>query len=83
MIRRVSIDKFYEIATGESDAFYHLCMQLPEIIKKTMKTMESVAPKDTVVEELKTLAFKQNINDDDMAFTMAVYMLSFKGYNGF
>lgn len=33
-IRRVSIDKFYEIVTGESDAFYKLCKQLPITIEK-------------------------------------------------
>lgn len=29
-IRRVSIDKFYEIVTGQSDAFYQICMVLPK-----------------------------------------------------
>ena len=36
-IRRVSLDQFYEIVTGEQDAFYKICMVLPEVIEKVVK----------------------------------------------
>lgn len=33
-IRRVSLDQFYDITTGEKNAFYKMCMVLPEVIEK-------------------------------------------------
>ena len=36
-VRRVSIDKFYEIVTGEKDAFAKLCKVLPNIMKLFLK----------------------------------------------
>jgi Eco47II restriction endonuclease. len=83
LIRRVSMDKFYELVTGQSDAFYRLCMTLPEIVQKAVCGMNSSVPHDSVIDELKQMAVKFNIRDDDMAFAMAVYMLGFGSYNGF
>ncbi len=84
LIRRVSIDRFYALVTGQEDAFYQLCMVLPKIIGKAVKTMnDSTVPNDTVVDELKALAGKQKIKDKDIAIAMAVYMLGFGSYNGF
>lgn len=31
-IRRVSMDKFYDIVTGGKNAFFKICMVLPELI---------------------------------------------------
>ena len=36
MIRRVSMDQFYAILTGEEDAFYKMCMVLPEVINSVV-----------------------------------------------
>lgn len=36
LIRRVSIDRFYALVTGEDDAFYKICMALPNTIKKLL-----------------------------------------------
>ena len=74
-IRRVSIDKFYEIVTGEQDAFYQICMQLPETITKLinsgiLKTVE----RDTVIEEL------HKKSPDTLK---ALYLLAFERYEGF
>lgn len=44
---------------------------------------ESVVPHDTVIDELKELAKKQNIDDENLAVAMAVYMLGFGSYKGF
>ena len=38
-IRRASIDKLYEIITGESDAFYQICSHLPKTIEKLKKPL--------------------------------------------
>lgn len=74
-IRRVSIDKFYEIVTGEHDAFYQICMQLPDTITNLinsgiLKTVE----KDTVIEEL------HKKSPDTLK---ALYLLAFEQYEGF
>ena len=84
LIRRVSIDKFYSLVTGEEDAFYQMCMVLPEVIQKTVSNLgSSLVPHDTVVEELQLIAKNQNIESNDLAIAMAVYMLGFGSYNGF
>ena len=36
-LRRISIDKFYEIITGDKLAFKKLCEQLPKTIEKLLK----------------------------------------------
>ena len=36
LIRRVSMDQFYAILTGEEDAFYKTCMALPEVINSVV-----------------------------------------------
>ncbi len=74
-IRRVSMDKFYELVTGIPEAFYQICKQLPLTIEKLIKTdaVETVE-KDTVIEELKTK------NPD---LLKALYLLAFESYNGF
>lgn len=83
-IRRVSIDKFYEIATGEEDAFYQICMMLPSVIDSVVKgEVDSAVPHDTVVDELRNIASKTGAKDDDLAMAIAVYMLGFSTYLGF
>lgn len=75
-IRRVSIDKFYEIVTGQSDAFYKVCMVLPDVINDVVcSSMEIITPKDTVYDEL--------VNMSGDSILMAMYMLGFSEYNGF
>ena len=84
MIRRVSLDEFYAIVTGQEDAFYQMCMVLPSIIQKAVNSLEKVGvPNDTVMDELKKIATKNGDKDYDMAIAMAVYMLGFGGYKGF
>lgn len=53
-IRRVSLDQFYALVTGEEDAFYQMCMVLPEVIESVVaKGGDVKVPHDTVTEELK------------------------------
>ena len=74
-IRRVSIDKFYEIVTSIPNAFYQICKQLPITIEKLIKNnkIES-AEGDTVIDELRS-------KSPDLL--KGLYMLAFKTYNGF
>lgn len=84
LIRRVSMDQFYAILTGEEDAFYKMCMVLPEIINSVVNEEGSVSvPRDTVVQELKNVAVLYAEQTEDLAMAMAVYMLGFNTYIGF
>jgi hypothetical protein len=84
LIRRVSIDQFYALVTGQEAAFYQMCMVLPSIIKKAVDTLENISvPKDTVLDEIKEIAAKQKASSEELAVTMAVYMLGFGTYKGF
>lgn len=79
LIRRVSLDKFYEIVTGDREAFYKICMKLPKIIEEIIKEEgNNLIPKDIVFEELENLVKKEKIT-----FEMAIYLLGFRSYEGF
>lgn len=84
LIRRVSLDQFYALVTGQEDAFYRMCMVLPDVIEKAVNELENeIIPHDTVIDELKAMAKEQNIQSDNLAVAMAVYMLGFGSYKGF
>ena len=82
-IRRVSIDQFYEFVTGEKDAFYKLCMVLPEMIESVVKSASTKVPHDTVLDELRLIAEKTDETTEDLSMALAVYMLGFSTYAGF
>lgn len=83
LIRRVSIDKFYEIVTGEEDAFYKMCLSLPNTITKVVSSLSSTKiPKDTVFDELKNY-IKSSRYTTDYSIMLASFMLGFGEYNGF
>ena len=84
LIRRVSLDQFYALVTGQDDAFYQMCMVLPSVIEKAVKDLDdTLVPHDTVIDELRELASKQDIESEDLAIAMAAYMLGFGTYMGF
>ena len=84
-IRRVSLDQFYALVTGEEDALYQMCMVLPSIIQKVVSEGgEGVkVPHDTVYQELKNMADQLGETDENLAMAMAIYLLGFSSYNGF
>lgn len=74
-LRRISIDKFYEIVTGEENAFREICFQLPKTIDRIIKINKTLqVEKDTVFEELEKI-------DGDIL--IALYKLVFSTYEGF
>lgn len=84
LIRRISMDKFYEIITGEENAYYNMCMQLPSIIEKVVDKFNSISiPNDTVINELEEMSKQFNIKNRELAMAMSVYMLGFGSYSGF
>lgn len=83
-IRRVSLDQFYALVTGQKDAFYQLCMVLPHVIQKTVEEMgQSTIPNDSVLPEILEQANQWEELPPDLAFAMAIYMLGFSDYLGF
>lgn len=74
-IRRVSIDKFYDIVTGEKDAFFKICMVLPKLIDEIInENKELQVGSDTVIDELR---------EKNPDLVKALYILAFKEYEGF
>jgi DNA (cytosine-5)-methyltransferase 1 len=74
-IRRVSIDRFYEIVTGDNNAFRKICDQLPILIDEIIKENKELSvEKDTVISEL----FK--IDPD---IVKSLYLLAFETYEGY
>lgn len=73
-IRRMSMDKFYELVFGDSQAFFKLCMALPQIIEDVVKDNERLAISNTVFDELT----KKHAD-----LLTAIYLLAFSTYEGF
>lgn len=83
-IRRVSLDKFYELVTGEEDSFYQMCMVLPTVIESVVKKSGDVkVPHDTVSNELRKIASVTGEESENLSMAIAVYMLGFSSYAGF
>lgn len=69
------MDKFYEIVTGDKEAFYKICMELPKLIDEIIKeNKELQVDLDTVVDELR---------EKNPDLLKALYLLAFKEYEGF
>ena len=71
-IRRVSMDKFYEIVYGDKYAFYKLCKALPDILDDVIEGNESAMLRNSVYDEL-----------DKTDFYKSLYLLAFQTYEGF
>lgn len=84
-IRRVSLDKFYELVTGEEDAFFQICQILPAVVDEVINEKNDILtiPKDTVHDDLKNIAGKFTKLDIDQAMIMSMYLLGFSEYGGF
>ena len=76
-IRRVSLDQFYALVTGQEDAFYKMCMVLPKVIEKVVNEggEDVKVPHDSVMSELRRIAKEMNTDDENLAMALAVYLL--------
>ena len=82
-IRKISIDKFYELVTGQSDAFMKLCEQLPTVIDDIVSDLElNKEDEGDVLTKSATniLTELEGISDNTLK---SLYLLSFKEYKGF
>lgn len=73
-IRRMSMDKFYELVFGDPQAFYKLCRALPIIIEDVVRDNRQLSISNTVFAEL-------THNHSDLL--SALYLLAFSTYEGF
>ena len=73
-IRRMSMDRFYELVFGDSKAFYKLCMALPLIIEDVITENKELQLSNSVYEELT----REHSN-----LLTALYLLAFSTYEGF
>lgn len=73
-IRKISIDKFYNLVFGEPDCFMRLCKALPNILNDIIQDMPSAKLTNTVLDELGVL------NQD---IFRSLYLLAFSTYEGF
>lgn len=73
-MRRVSIDKFYEIVFNDNLAFFKLCKALPDILDDVIENSQSVEMHNTVFADLNQIS--PNI-------FKSLYLLAFRTYEGF
>lgn len=73
-IRRMSMDKFYELVFGDAHAFFKLCKALPDIIEDVVKENKELHLKNSVYKEL---------TKEHADLLTALYMLAFSTYEGF
>lgn len=73
-IRRISMDKFYELVTGDALAFKKLCEKLPQIVEDVVNENLIKSSTNSVVIELKKI---------DKNLMKSLYLMTFKKYEGF
>lgn len=73
-IRRVSIDKFYDIVFGDPNAFMKLCKALPRILDDVISDTHENLIENRVYSEL------QEVSADTFK---SLYLLAFENYEGF
>jgi hypothetical protein len=73
-IRRISIDKFYAMVTGEAHAFKNLCEVLPTVLDDVISTLDIDIIENTVYEDLQSVS--PNL-------LKSLYLLAFENYEGF
>ncbi|MGL5123733.1 MAG: Eco47II family restriction endonuclease [Fusobacteriaceae bacterium] len=73
-IRRISIDKFYEMVTGDKVAFKKLCEVLPIVMNDVLLNIKDDIIQESVFDDL-------SCRGDNMIKT--IYLLAFETYEGF
>ncbi|MDD4019716.1 MAG: Eco47II family restriction endonuclease, partial [Kiritimatiellae bacterium] len=53
-LRRISVDRFYELVTGKASAFTDLCLVLGQVIKDTLDEYPKLTEHDLALQKLKT-----------------------------
>lgn len=74
-IRRVSIDKFYEIVTGNTNAFAELCRVIPRVISDIVEAQTETLINNSVIQELR--------EEETNNLLQNLYLYAFREYQGF
>lgn len=76
--------QFYALVTGQADAFYQIFMFLPEVIQKVVDDDgKHLVLHDVVCDQISAMSKESEIINQDLAITMAIYILGFNSYAGF
>ena len=80
-VYKVSADKFYEILTGNPNAFSELCEVLPHAIEKFLedKTIKPISDKNSEVYNI----INQKAKENGVSFINQIMNDTFSNYNGF
>lgn len=70
----MSMDKFYELVFHDPQAFFKLCIALPDIIEDVISENKTLALKNSVYNEL---------TKEHADLLSALYLLAFSTYEGF
>jgi len=73
-IRRISIDKFYELVTGDKNAFSRLCSVLPSVVSDIIQDVKHDDIGNKVISDLR----KKSPN-----LLNSLYLMAFEKYEGF
>lgn len=73
-IRRISINKFYHMVTGDPLAFKKLCEKIPRVLEEVVLSLPDTTMSNTVLSELSGLS---------SAILNSLYLLAFRNYEGF
>ncbi len=73
-IRKISMDRFYDLVFEDPLAFYKLCTALPQIIEDVINDDGSLKLQNTVLQEL---------GKEHQDMIAALYLLAFSTYEGF
>lgn len=74
-IRRVSIDQFYQMVTGQANAFADLCAILPRVIGDVVTQEKTVLIENSVLADLQARGVEDILKN--------IYLLAFQKYQGF
>lgn len=78
-IRRISVDKFYELVFDDRFAFCKLCKALPAILDDVIASDRAIALRNTVLDDLVVSMHESESGD----LYKQLYLLAFHNYEGF
>ncbi len=82
-VRIISADKFYEILTGDRDAFKKVCDALSIATSDYLKSIESSEENNGLNSQSVYEVLKNKSDENDLSVLEQIFRDTFDGYNGF
>jgi hypothetical protein len=82
-IRRVSMDKFYEMVTGDKNAFRNLCQVIPKVIEDVVAKIKEEDIARTGEERQRLNTVLEELTDISPNLMKSLYLFTFNKYEGF